>query len=681
MSNKRLAATIVIGGAVASSLRSAFGTTRGEVDKVGQAITKLKDRQKELNNTINSQSKLGRAGSGLVAGYAISELDTVTRKLKELRTQQEKINTARNGMAAGSAMMASGGRLLGGVIAAGAIVGLPLAAASREAANFEYQLQMIGNTADMSKDDIAKLGERIKITSKATGQSVDDTVRGIGFLVAAGMDVKTATETIKQAGLAATASGGDIEDLARAAFTLNDSLKIAPGQAMALALDTLSQAGKEGNVELKDMARQLPVLGAGFVSLKMQGREAAATMGAALEVARKGAADADEAANNMKNFIAKIMSPETLKKAKKHFNLDLYKVITDAQTTGKNPFEAAMVAIMKATKGDQKKIGDLFSDMQVQNFLRPMIQNWDEYRRIKDKSLAASGVVDRDAEKIRKTQKQQVKEASNAAGRLGLAIGALLAPAVMKLANSLTPVIEKLTVFVTQHREAVVWVGKTAATILAGVGAFAAVKMGVGAVTLAFNALRLVMLTNPLGIVLTALAVGAVLIYQNWEPIKAFFLDLWSAITDGAKIAWGYIKTGFLEFGPISLVVKNWEPIREFFVGLFNDIKATCAQAIDWIMSKIEAVGQLWQDTKAFFGFGDDQSPGVARTPAAPLPAPLMATGRGGQTVNDHSQKTFQIYQQPGQSNKDLASEIDKLLTKRGQQERRGALFDPAMGY
>ncbi|WP_240198384.1 phage tail tape measure protein [Salmonella enterica] len=119
----------------------------------------------------------------------------------------------------------------------------------------------------------------------------------------------------------------------------------------------------------------------------MGGNEAAATMGAALQIARKGASTSDEAANNMNNFMAKILSPETLKKAQKNFGVDMYKIVTSAQKKGQNPFEAAMKSVIKMTKnGDQKLLGELFGDMQVQNFVRPMIQNWEEYRRIKETS-------------------------------------------------------------------------------------------------------------------------------------------------------------------------------------------------------------------------------------------------------------------------------------------------------
>ncbi|STE19174.1 Phage-related minor tail protein [Escherichia coli] len=48
---------------------------------------------------------------------------------------------------------------------------------------------------------------------------------------------------------------------------------------MKSAMGILVQAGKEGNFEFKDMAKNLPVLGAQFQALKMGGKEAAATMG------------------------------------------------------------------------------------------------------------------------------------------------------------------------------------------------------------------------------------------------------------------------------------------------------------------------------------------------------------------------------------------------------------------
>jgi TP901 family phage tail tape measure protein len=64
---------------------------------------------------------------------------------------------------------------------------------------------------------------------------------------------------------------------------------------------------------------------------------------------------------------------------------------------------------------------------------------------------------------------------------------------------------------------------------------------GLGLLSGAFGMLGTVMslvgrifLMNPIGLAVTAIAGAAYLIYENWEPIGAFFSDLWSGIQDAA---------------------------------------------------------------------------------------------------------------------------------------------------
>ena len=666
MANKRLNAVITIGGAVASSLGSAFGKVRRETEGVGAAIGKLKDRQRELNAELAKVGRDGARGSELRVQYARQELDLIGKQIRALKQRQD----VEKAQAANVAHRAELRGKIGGTMAAGAAVMAPIGAAINEAANFDHALQLIGNTADMTKDQVGALKRIIMETSKATGQSATNTRNGLGFLIAAGMKPDQATKFLTNIGKTATATNADVEDLSKMVFTLNDSLKITPDD-MPLAIDTLAQAGKEGNVELKDMARQLPVLGSGFTALKMQGREAAATLGAALQIARKGASDADEAANNMKNFIAKIMSPETLKKAKKEFNLDLYKVITDAQKKGKNPFEAAMAAIMKATKGDQKAIGELFSDMQVQNFIRPMIQNWDDYKKIKDKALAADGVVERDFATMMQTTKQQIMEVGHALGRLGVAFGSIFGGDAASKSSGLAAKIGQLADFVEANRTLVrvsvqvvggliaarlavlgvqfawasataVWLGARAAwiaapAVLTAVGT--ALKFVGGAVMWVGRAL----LMNPIGLIVTAIAGAAFLIYKYWEPIKAFFSNLW----DG--------------------------------------VKATFTSVYDWIVGKVtyllELPGKVKAAVSGMFGnpgTGGEPSgydamgnPTVGGLPDIPAPA-----ARGGTTVTDSSQHTYHITQQPGQDAKALAEQIERERRKRAGVAARSSMLD-----
>lgn len=653
MANRRLNATITIGGAISGAFRNAITNARDGLSSIGRTVTDLKQRQRELNAVIAEQGRLGRNASALTVEYANRELAVVNNQIDALRRRAAAERESEQAMARYRDMAI--GRAAGAV-AIGGLAAAPLAMMVKASSEFNYQLQSIGNTANMSKAEIASLGSAIMQVSRDSAQSAENVQKGIGFLVAAGMDMKTAQATIGTVSKAATAAGADIENLAKASFVLNDSLGIAPDQ-MASALDILAQAGKEGNVELKDMAKQLPVLGSGFSALKMGGKEAAATMAASLEIARKGAADPDEAANNMKNFIAKVMSPETLKKAKKNFNLDLYEIIQDAQTHGKNPFEAAMTSIMKATKGDQKAIGELFSDMQVQNFLRPMIQNWDEYKRIKEKALKADGTLDADFQKMLGTAKIQMDGFGNAMDRLKISIGTSIEPALGRLVGAITPAISRLETFINNNRDMV-------GTVLVVGGAVGALAAGVLAVGAAFAGISWVYLTAVAGFAAIGTAFSALGALFVANPIGL------AAIAIGAAAA---------------LIYTNWEPIRGFFTGLFNDIKTTATSAIEWIIQKIQAIGRLWGETKAFFGFGaagaaQGMSPGNV-SPVPPTLPQMAEKSAAGNSVNQPQTNNFVIHQLPGQDSKQLADEVAKRLKERQGVENRSIMFDKPRGY
>lgn len=532
-----------------ASLKNAYGGADTSAKGLTAREKELKlsiDRNREaqsrsVEQVIRYKTALAQARTNILdAKRAQDELNRSLEKRRELKMEQL-------GEAKGQ-LVRSGVQTT--AVAAGVF------AAANNTANFNRENKMIGLTADMKPAEVQAMGQAMLVTGAATNQFASDIQAAQGFLVAAGQDYKEAQANLLTIGRTATATGSDILDVSKASFTLSDALKIDPSQ-MKTAMGILVQAGKEGNFEFKDMAKNLPVLGAQFLALKMGGNEAAATMGAALQIARKGASTSDEAANNMNNFMAKILSPETLKKAQKNFGVDMYKIVTSAQKKGQNPFEAAMKSVIKMTKnGDQKLLGELFGDMQVQNFVRPMIQNWEEYRWIKETSLGAGGaVVERDFANITKDNAERLKQLRIQASNAALSFGQALQPALNAALGVLVPLLTKVSEFVANNPNLVSQIVLTS-------GALLAMRTAVIACRVAMLALSVATKMTPFGwiqLAISALVAAGVLLYQNWDKIKACAVKVWPTIREYGVKALEGLKFVFMNFTPVGWLVQAFK--------------------------------------------------------------------------------------------------------------------------
>lgn len=85
------------------------------------------------------------------------------------------------------------------------------------------------------------------------------------------------------------------------------------------------------------------------------------------------------------------------------------------------------------------------------------------------------------------------------------------------------------------------------------------------------------LLTNPIGLTITAIAVAAYLIYDNWEPISAWFSNLWTKVT-------GYFQN-----------FCNW--VQGIWTGATEWVSSAWAGVLDYF-------GQLWNNITTFFNSG-----------------------------------------------------------------------------
>ena len=277
-----------------------------------------------------------------------------------------------------------------------------------EAISLEHQLRELGNVGQLSAKQLEDMDKRLGQISRYTNQFRSEIAEGTNVLVASGIDPTKALDYMNVIGRTATAAQAEIVDISKTAFAVTDNLKVNV-EDLGKTMDILAQAGKEGRFELKDMSAAFPSLTAGASMLGMRGVPAVAELGAALQVAMKGAGSAPEAATNFESFLQAITSPMAVNRFKELYHVDLPKFLNQVIAESKDPIEEIVVLINQLTGGDVFAVSEIFRNKTDLNFLKPMMQNLDEYRRIKASALGADGIMDEDFNHMMETTQEQFK--------------------------------------------------------------------------------------------------------------------------------------------------------------------------------------------------------------------------------------------------------------------------------
>lgn len=175
---------------------------------------------------------------------------------------------------------------------------------------------------------------------------------------------------------------------------------------------------------------------------------------------------------------------------------------------------------------------------------------------------------------------------------------------------------DRIKAFVEKAKEIKEKVG----AIMDKIGGWRTVMLAFGAIIAgplvkAVVSLGAALLGSPVGLVITGIALGALLIRRHWEPIKAFFTNLWGRVTAIFGAAWSWVKEQ-LGFDPLAALRATWEPAKTWFVDHWGDIKAGFSTAWEWIKAAFEwtplaVVVANWGILKPYFKFLWDSITGI----------------------------------------------------------------------
>jgi TP901 family phage tail tape measure protein len=461
---------VTIGAALGSGFRRAFGSARSTVSQLGRTADDLGRRHDRLGSVMSrALSMPSRAVAALRRQY-----DGLGQAVDRLRAKHERLAAA--GQARGRALSEARANLRGDAMEAAGealAVGAPVVASVGTAMRFQDSVRDIAITGGFDAQEEAAVGQAARAASRQFNQTTEAVLQGMAVLTAGGMDNAQALAAYAPIlAKTATATRASMDDLGAVAVSLRDSLGVTES-GFEGALNMLAYAGKRGQFELADMAKWLPQLAPMYDAMGVSGAEAVAEIGAALQVARKGAGSNDEAANNFKNFLSKLFAPETLKSFA-DAGIDIKQSMMSLRSQGFTPMQAMLetITLYLGKKGPEAasaftkareaalarlneayKLGELFTDMQVMSFIRPAIANRDEMADIQRgaEAAASEGGLDADFAARMEVATEKAKRFRGELNLLGIGVGTALLPALGSLLDVVTPVLSAVTDWVSAH--------------------------------------------------------------------------------------------------------------------------------------------------------------------------------------------------------------------------------------
>ncbi|AZF09417.1 Phage protein [Pseudomonas sp. R2-37-08W] len=489
MANK-IALGLVIGGAVSSTVGAAFKDVTGRIKRLEAEGNKARVLQRTIGDTIRLRDEwkkahdsgsegatklLGRLNSNLDSlkkqGIEVGRLEKAYRSMGQTAIKAELKAKGHQQIDAGKTGMKSA--------VGAAVVGVGmLAVPTKVSADFGAIVRDIAIKAGIAnKPQEQEMSRKIIDTSRDTGMARNDVADVVNQLVGAGMDLSKALEYAPVAAKFVVGQGSSGVDTAKMINALGQNAKITDPRQMQQALEAIAYQGQAGSFEAADMAKWFPELLANMGSLGITGMDAVTQLGAMLQVQMKSAGGADEAANNLKNWMGKIGSGDTVKayaKAGIDYKGSMQTGLQNGMSTletsmslaqkyiqATDPKRAAAMAeatakiskesdpekakAMMASLEESLRTGDLFADMQVKAALSAYMQNKALYSQLKNDSRDATGILDKNLSERREASSQKWAEMAQSMDDAMRSAGDALRPVTDTVAQALTKVTKGIT--------------------------------------------------------------------------------------------------------------------------------------------------------------------------------------------------------------------------------------------
>ena len=458
----------------------------------------------------------------------------------------------------------------------------------KTAIDFEKAMAGVAKTVDFAADNgLANMKKGIEDLTKVIPLAFEElaSIAAVGGqLGVAEKDILGFTETIAKMGVAFDIPAEQAADsMAKIAGafkipiadigTLGDSINAVSNKMAATAGDIVGFLSRVGGTSaaLKISADNATALGGAMVALGLQPEVAATAFNSlAVTLARFDNLNKTQSAGFQK------------------LGLDTKEFAELAKTDGVGAITAVLEATNKLSSTDGlSALSDAFG-VEAGVKIATMATGIDTVKFALDQvGVGADGVsktlgsMQAEFESVSSTTANKLELTKNNMRLVAAAVGDAFLPAVNELVASMIPFIEGLTAWAKANPELIVTIAKVVAVISGAIIAIAAISGVVGAAISAFTGLSAIFgvakiaifaLSGPIGLIAIGIGIliaAGLLLYQNWDEIKAKALEVFGGLPAPIQAAIQIVVSVFkTQFEIIkTVVVTVWEVIKAIFTG------------------------------------------------------------------------------------------------------------------
>lgn len=625
MANKKLNATITIGGALSASLAGAFNTVKRNVGEVGSAIRRLEGEQRLLANGIRTFGEMGKNVDGLRAKY-----DSAATALERLRKAQDGLDSAKNAQQQNDEYKSE----LQGDIVETLIVGAALSVPIIEAVKFETAMLGVSKQVAGARDaggELTQVYWDMARQVQILGRTIPIPTNEIAEMVAAGARMGVANDELvqftKTSAMMAEAFEMPAAELADSMGKIAGLFKIPIPQIGALA-DSINYLDDNAISKGADIIDFLQRTGGAASAVKVTGQEMAA-LGSTLLTLGERTETAGTATNAFfAKFAAADKGTKKFKSAMAEIGLSTSEVQKGMQVDTIGTIMKVMDAVGKLPKENQLGVLVELVGLEHADTMAKLANNTGEFRKQLElaNSEAAKGSMSKEFEARMKTVGARWKLTNSAVKELAVNMGMVLLPAVNSVLFAFNDGVLSMSDFAKEHpiltkvvlggalalvgmRLAVLGAAWSLAFLKGGVlrimvamagmrvqTALAAAQLRIfGAAGFAANgglvgfigrtlpmmaagirAVGVALVTNPIGLIVAGIAAAGFLIYKYWDGIPAFM----SGVLKGIRVGLDPLVQRFVALG------EALSPLKP----VFDLVGGAVSSAWTWFTNLLEPV-------------------------------------------------------------------------------------------